>query len=85
MQNHVKNYFKAFGYDESSFIPCELCGAKAIDIHHVRPRSSFGSKIKEEQDQPHNLIALCRICHEFAHSVHKRFKSRIKEVIKQRQ
>lgn len=84
MEKHVSNYMKAFGYDESSFIPCELCGAKATDIHHVQPRSKFGSKRKEEQDELENLIALCRICHEFAHSGKRNFKMRIVEAVRNR-
>lgn len=58
---------KAFGYDESSFISCELCGAKSVEIHHIEPRSSFGSKRKDEQDHIDNLIALCRDCHNKVH------------------
>lgn len=64
---HVKNYFKAFGYDESSFIACEICGGDATDIHHVEPRSSFGSKRKSERDHVNNLVALCRQCHNMVH------------------
>jgi hypothetical protein len=67
MEKHVKNYLQAFGYDESSFIPCEMCGAKSVDIHHIEPRSKFGSKRKDEQDHISNLVALCRDCHDRAH------------------
>lgn len=67
MLPHVRNYFKAFGYDESSSIPCEVCNIKAVDIHHIEPRSSFGSKRKGDQDNPSNLIALCRHHHDLAH------------------
>lgn len=85
MKTHVKNYLNHFGYTESDFIACELCGMGAVDIHHVEPRSKFGSKRKQEQDSVTNLIALCRICHEFAHSQNWRvFKRKIKEVIKNR-
>jgi len=41
---------------------------RANDIHHIRRRSEFGSKTKEEQDRIENLIALCRDCHDKAHS-----------------
>jgi hypothetical protein len=66
---HVDNYFKAFGYDESDEIMCEMpgCWAVSSDIHHIEPRSKFGSKRKDEQDNPSNLIALCRRHHEEAH------------------
>ncbi len=65
---HVKNYFEEYGYNESSFIPCEVCKAKAVDIHHIEPRSKFGTKTKHLQDHPENLVALCRSCHDKAHS-----------------
>lgn len=64
---HVKNYYRHFGYDESDTILCECCGAPAVDIHHIEPRSSFGSKRKRDQDDPGNLIALCRMHHDMAH------------------
>ena len=36
MQNHTKVYFNFFGYDESSYIECEMqCGSRAVDIHHL--------------------------------------------------
>lgn len=48
------------GYNESDFIPCEVCGAKAVDIHHIHARGMGGSK---EKDSIENLMALCRKCH----------------------
>lgn len=84
MQKHIKNYLKAFGHTpgDGDFVKCELCGCQAVDIHHVEPRSKFGSKNKGAQDAIENLIALCRICHEFAHGPNsRRFKRKIKEVI----
>lgn len=50
-----------FGYDESDFIPCEVCSAKGVDIHHVHARGMGGSK---KRDVIENLMALCRRCHE---------------------
>ena len=49
-----------FGYDVSDFIPCEVCGGRAVDIHHIKARGMGGSKFKNEVD---NLMALCRNCH----------------------
>jgi 5-methylcytosine-specific restriction endonuclease McrA len=57
---HTKIYFKHFGYDVSDFIPCEVCGRKAVDIHHIRCRGMGGSK---SHDDITNLMALCRECH----------------------
>jgi 5-methylcytosine-specific restriction endonuclease McrA len=86
MQPHVRNYFKAFGYDESSRIPCELCDSyDSVEIHHVEPRSSFGSTKKEEQDAVTNLIALCRKHHDAAHgSLSRYFKTLFKQIIANR-
>lgn len=61
MKPHVKTYLKFFGYTISDFIPCELCGAQAIEIHHVKPRGMGGSKYR---DNIENLMAVCRKCHE---------------------
>jgi ribosome-binding protein aMBF1 (putative translation factor) len=60
MKNHVKVYFDYFGYDVTSFVPCEICGAKAVDINHVKPRGMGGSK---KMDNIENLMAVCRECH----------------------
>lgn len=68
MQNHVKNYLKHYGYDVTDFIPCEVCGDKSVDIHHIIYRSHFGKKEKGKQDDASNLIALCRSCHDKAHN-----------------
>ena len=48
------------GYDISDFVPCEMCGAKAIDIHHIEARGMGGTK---KMDVIENLMALCRPCH----------------------
>jgi len=60
MKNHTKTYLKYFGYDTSDFIPCEMCGLKAQDIHHIEARGMGGSK---HADTIENLMALCRKCH----------------------
>ena len=58
MQNHTKVYFNFFGYDESSYIECEMeCGSKAVDIHHLERRN------KTKNDYIENLVGLCRSCH----------------------
>jgi predicted restriction endonuclease len=53
-------YLNHFGYDISDFIPCEVCGKTAIDIHHIEARGIGGSK---EADNIENLMALCREDH----------------------
>ena len=62
MQKHTKVYFDFFGYDEGSYIECEMeCGSRAVDIHHLLKRSKIGSK--QERDYIENLVGLCRDCH----------------------
>jgi 5-methylcytosine-specific restriction endonuclease McrA len=61
MKPHTKIYLTYFGYDTTDFVPCEVCGSQAIDIHHIQPRSRGGN------DTIENLMALCRDCH---HEVH---------------
>jgi hypothetical protein len=60
MKKHTKIYLDYFGYTTADFIPCEVCGAKAVDINHIECRGMGGSK---EKDYIENLQALCRICH----------------------
>jgi hypothetical protein len=74
MKNHTKVYFKAFGYDTNSWIACEVCGATAVDIHHIESRGMGGSK---HADTIENLMALCRECH-----VNLGDKTQFKELLK---
>ena len=60
MKPYVKIYFNHFGYDISDFIPCEVCGKTAVDIHHIEARGIGGTK---EADNIENLMALCREDH----------------------
>ena len=73
MKNHTKVYFKAFGYDTNSWIGCEVCGATAVDIHHIESRGMGGSK---HADTIENLMALCRTCHT-AYGDIKEYKERL--------
>lgn len=60
MQNHTKIYLKHFGYGIEDFISCEVCGGRAVDIHHIDCRGMGGNKAKDTID---NIMALCRKCH----------------------
>ena len=75
MKKHVKIYFDYFDIAEQDFVSCEMCGAKAVDIHHIEPKGMGGSKNK---DFIANLIALCRSCHTKCHS-DREFSSRTKQ------
>lgn len=66
MQKHTRIYFEYFGYGIDSFVSCEICGAKAADIHHINGRG-------KGKDNIFNLAALCRECHRKVHEgkIHK--------------
>ena len=76
MKKHTKLYLGYFGYDQSDFIPCEICKAQAIDIHHIECRGMGGSK---EADKIENLQALCRECH-VKYGDKKDFKEFLQEI-----
>lgn len=59
MKPHTKIYLDYFGHTTADFIPCEVCEAKAVDIHHIDSRGMGGTK----KDIITNLMALCRECH----------------------
>ena len=67
MEKHTKVYLKFFP-SHSGFYHCEICHTQATEIHHIKRRSEFGSKTKDQQDKIENLIALCRTCHDKAHA-----------------
>lgn len=60
MKKHTRIYLDEMRYDDADFIPCEMCGQKAVDIHHIWARGMGGSKTRDEIS---NLMALCRACH----------------------
>jgi len=60
VRKHTKIYLDHFGHGQDSYIPCEVCGNRAVDIHHIEARGMGGSK---SSDTIENLMALCRTCH----------------------
>ena len=62
MQKHTKIYMEYFGYDLSSWMPCEICGCQGVDLHHIEARGMGGSN---QKDNIENLMALCRGHHIF--------------------
>lgn len=60
MKRHTKVYLTQFDYTADDFLPCEVCGSRAVDIHHIEARGMGGSK---ELDHIQNLMGLCRSCH----------------------
>jgi len=61
MQKYIKTYLDHFDYKIQSDVMCEACGKPAVDIHHIHGRGKDKDVIK-------NLMALCRTCHDRAHS-----------------
>lgn len=60
MKKHTKIYMEYFNYAPTEFIPCEICGCQAVDIHHIESRGMGGSN---EKDFIENLMGVCRNCH----------------------
>jgi len=60
MKKHTKLYFDYFGYVEDDIVCCEVCGNRAVDIHHIYCKGMGGSKLK---DNIENIMALCREHH----------------------
>ena len=62
MKRYTKIYLQALGYDTTDFIPCELTGERAVDIHHIEARGMGGDPTKSK-DRIENLMALSRNAH----------------------
>jgi len=60
MTKHCRVYMDYWGYGIEDFVPCEMCGRKAVDVHHIDGRG-------EGMDVISNLMGLCRYCHTKAH------------------
>ncbi len=61
MKKHIKIYIDYFGYAENDFIPSEISGKPAVDIHHIQ----FGAMGRKNNIE--NLIAVTREEHIDAH------------------
>ena len=62
---HTYVYLKTLGYSTADFIPCELDGGRAVDIHHIFSRGMGGSDQEDEfYNRIENLMALTRENHE---------------------
>ena len=60
MKKYTRTYLNYFGYDETDFIPCEVCNKQAVDIHHIQAKGMGGSNTKDNIEK---IMALCRECH----------------------
>lgn len=61
MIRYKKIYCDFFGYKPGDFVPSELSGGEAVDIHHIIYKSRGGKDVIE------NLMALTFKEHEDAH------------------
>lgn len=78
MKKHTKIYLDFFGYGIESFITCEICGGRAVDIHHIECRG-IGGDPQGKKDVIENLQALCRKCHTEYGDI-KEFKEMLKKI-----
>jgi len=76
MQKHTQIYLQGMGYKKTDFIPCEVCGSQAVDIHHIEARGMGGSKRADVID---NLMGLCRKCH-IEYGDKKQYKEFLKDI-----
>jgi 5-methylcytosine-specific restriction endonuclease McrA len=76
MQKHTQIYLQGMGYKKTDFIPCEVCGSQAVDIHHINARGMGGSKTA---DVIENLMGLCRSCH-IEYGDKKQYKEFLKDI-----
>jgi len=60
MKKHTQIYLQGMGYKTSDFVPCEVCGCQAVDVHHIEARGMGGSN---DKDTIINLMGLCRQHH----------------------
>ena len=64
------------GYKKTDFVPCEVCGAQAVDVHHIEARGMGGNKKADVID---NLMGLCRKCH-IEYGDKKQYKEFLKDI-----
>ena len=76
MKKHTQIYLQGMGYKKTDFVPCEVCGCQAVDIHHINARGMGGSKTA---DVIENLMGLCRNCH-IEYGDKKQYKDFLKDI-----
>jgi 5-methylcytosine-specific restriction endonuclease McrA len=46
---------------------CQLCGKRAVEVHHIVPAGMGGKRVNEL----YNMLCLCDECHKLAHRSRK--------------
>lgn len=76
MRKHTKVYTDFFGYGVDSWMPCEVCGATAVDVHHISARGMGG---RDSADEIENLMGVCRDCH-IKYGDKKQYKDMLQDI-----
>jgi len=78
LKKHTRIYLDHFDYGrhQDVFVPCEICGARINDVHHLDSKGMGGSDTK---DYIENLIGVCRTHHVKCHA-DPEFNERAKEL-----
>jgi hypothetical protein len=80
MKSYTKTYLNYFGYALDDFIPCEICGNRGVDIHHIDCKGMGGSRLKDDIE---NIMALCRE-HHIEYGDKKQYIDFLKDIHNQR-
>ena len=70
--NYKEQFYKYHNLDECDILPCIICGAVAVNLHHVE----YGKGIKN--DSPGNLSPLCYLHHVWHHTKNRPTTKEIK-------
>lgn len=73
--NYKEKYYKSKGLHKCDVLYCAVCGAVAVNLHHVIYRSHSGC------DDPENLIPLCFNCHSGHHDKNNPTTEQLKKLI----
>jgi hypothetical protein len=82
LKKHTKIYYKAFGYDKSDWIGCEVCGSESGATHHIEARK-MGGRPLNDLDRIENLMAICTQCDK-AYGDKKEFKAMLYKAHKEK-
>ena len=58
-------YTEVVERDKGACVDCHKAGGL---LHHVVPKSMLPGRRKPERDQPKNLVVLCYLCDQYAHT-----------------